>query len=180
MLEIFGNHLISPSWVGRFCWNWELGSSPSFNKSGGQIVSVMSGQSPAPCQLIFCFPNDLMCFGWLQSLYFFSSLPALQLSYCISDLLSLSAGVLSPCKQFPGERHSYLPDPPFTRLYLRLAHLDLADRWKSYQLALTTWRVLGCPELALRPLCSTQSNHCAAAQGMSDLRKHSSICILLH
>lgn len=153
MLEIFGNHLIFPSWAGRLRWNWELGSSPSCTKSGGQIVTVGSRQSLAPRKLIFCFPNDLMCFGWLQSLCFFmSSLPAPWPSCCTPHLLSLSAGVLSPCKLFPGESHSYLPDCPLIRLHLSLAHIDLADRWKSYQLALTTSRILCCLELALRPL----------------------------
>lgn len=144
MLDFFGNHLISPSWVGRFCWNWELGSSPSCTKSDGQNVTITSRQSPAPRKLIFCFPSDLMYLGWLQSLYFFrSSLPAPRPSCFTPDSLSLSGGVLSPCKLFPGESHSYLPDSPFTRLYLSLAHLDLADRWTPYQLALTTL----CPRL---------------------------------
>lgn len=173
--EIFGNHWISPSWVCRFCWNWELGSSPPGTKNGGQMVTIRSRQSLTPCKLTFCFPNDLICFGWL---YFFrSSLPAPWPSCSTPDSLSLSAGVLSPCKLFPGESHSYLPDSPFTWLCVSLAHTDLADRWKSYQLALTTWGVLGCLGLALR-LCSKESNYLTAV--VSDLRKHSKICILLH
>lgn len=140
MLEVFGNVLISPSWVVSLCWDCrELGLGPSYTESSGQIVTTRSSQSLVPRKLTFCFPNDLlpssslMYFGCLWPTWFvMGSLPAPCSSCHTPDSLSLAASILCPCKVFPRKRnaresHSYVPDCPLTREHLSLAHLGLAD-----------------------------------------------------